>query len=184
MRLLGVARHPCRALAARHQREHQRPAPPIPPQGWRPPSIRPGRAGRHRRQAQRPSSTNSRLFKTPSQALAEALHCTDPMRPATIQQQRPSRPPAARRSLYQRPPLQATSWSAANAPRSSPSDPGRTGGVVRARRARTSAAESTETARELYDQVLALYPGRVNPGHALVVGACAQARTLKTFAFQ
>jgi hypothetical protein len=46
-------------LAAWHQREHQRPALPIPPQGRRPPSVRPGRAGRHRRRAQWPSSTNS-----------------------------------------------------------------------------------------------------------------------------
>ena len=55
---------PHSALAARHQREHQRPAPPVLPQGHRP--VRPLRSRpRHRRlQAQQPPSTDPRLDET------------------------------------------------------------------------------------------------------------------------
>jgi hypothetical protein len=69
----GLLLRPTQPLAARHQREHQRPAPPIPPQERRPAPARPGSAGCHRGRAEWPPSTNPRVQDTPSQALAEAL---------------------------------------------------------------------------------------------------------------
>jgi transposase, IS30 family len=59
-----VLLRPAQPLAARHQRKYQRPAPPIPGQEQRPAPLRPARTRRHRRGAQRPSSTNPWLSDT------------------------------------------------------------------------------------------------------------------------
>ena len=55
---------PPRPLAARLQREHQRPPAPVLPQRHRPLRPQPGRPRRRRRQPQRPPSTNPRLDET------------------------------------------------------------------------------------------------------------------------
>ena len=49
------------ALAARHEREHQRAPAPVLPQGHQPQPAQPGRPRRRRRRAQRPPSQNPRL---------------------------------------------------------------------------------------------------------------------------
>jgi IS30 family transposase len=55
---------PAEPLAAWYQREHQRPAPPIPAQRRRPAPVRSGSAGCHRVRAQWPPSTNPGLQDT------------------------------------------------------------------------------------------------------------------------
>ena len=52
---------PAQPLAARHQREHQRPAAPVLPQGHRPEPPQPRRPGRRRRRPQRPPPQDARL---------------------------------------------------------------------------------------------------------------------------
>ena len=52
---------PAQPLAAGHQREHQRPAAPVLPQGHRPEPPQPRRPGRRRRRAQRPPPQDARL---------------------------------------------------------------------------------------------------------------------------
>ena len=64
LRRPGLFLRPAQPLAARHQREHQRAAPPIPAQGRRPAPARPGRAGRDRRRAEWSPSTNPGLQDT------------------------------------------------------------------------------------------------------------------------
>ena len=68
----GLLLRPQVTLAARQQREHQRPATPVPTPTARLPNPHPGRLRRHRpRLNERPRQTLG--FKTPSQALAEVL---------------------------------------------------------------------------------------------------------------
>ena len=52
---------PAQPLAARHEREHQRPAAPVLPQGHRPEPPQPRRPRRRRRRAQRPPPQDTRL---------------------------------------------------------------------------------------------------------------------------
>ena len=52
---------PAHALAARHQREHQRPAAPVLPEGQRPVRAQRSRAGPGRRRTQRPAPQTPRL---------------------------------------------------------------------------------------------------------------------------
>ena len=73
-------RHRCRCLllrpeerlAARQQREHERSAAPVPAADSGLPHPQPGRPRRHRRRAQRPTSTDPRT-QTPSEALNKVL---------------------------------------------------------------------------------------------------------------
>ena len=55
---------PAQPLAARHEREHQRPAAPVLPQGHRPEPPQPRRPRRRRRRAQQPASQDTRLEDT------------------------------------------------------------------------------------------------------------------------
>ena len=55
---------PAQPMAARHQREHQRPAPAILPQGHRPFRIQPGLPRRRRRRTRRQAEKNPRLGQT------------------------------------------------------------------------------------------------------------------------
>ena len=59
-----LLRRPALALAARHQREHQRPAPPVLPQGHRPGPPHPRRPGRRRQRPQHPPPQDTRLEDT------------------------------------------------------------------------------------------------------------------------
>ena len=59
--LADLLLRPAQPLAARHQREHQRPAPPVLPQGHRPQPPQPRRPRRRRRRAQRPAPQDTRL---------------------------------------------------------------------------------------------------------------------------
>ena len=70
---------PAQPLAARHEREHQRAAAPVLPQGHRPVGPHPGRARPGRRRAQRPASTNPRLAET-IRGVREA-RCDDRLNP-------------------------------------------------------------------------------------------------------
>ena len=63
-RRAGLLLRSAQPLAARHQREHQRPAPPVLPQRHRPLHGHPGRARRRRRRTQRPTSTPTRIPDT------------------------------------------------------------------------------------------------------------------------
>src|ERR1035437_7058019 len=51
-------------VAARHEREHERPPPPVLPKGHQPRRGQPGRTRRRRRRTERPPSTNPRLVVT------------------------------------------------------------------------------------------------------------------------
>ena len=59
--LAGLLLRPAEPLAARHQREHQRAAAPVLPQGHRPRAPQPRRPGRRRRRAQRPPAQDARM---------------------------------------------------------------------------------------------------------------------------
>ena len=60
----GLLLRPAQPMAARHQREHQRPAAPILPQGHRPFRIQSGLPRRRRRRTQRQAEKNPRLGQT------------------------------------------------------------------------------------------------------------------------
>ena len=62
--IAGLLLRPQVALAARQQREHQRPAAPVPAPTHRLPDPHPGRPRRHRRRTQRTPSTDPRLQDT------------------------------------------------------------------------------------------------------------------------
>ena len=62
--LPGLLLRPAQPLAARHQREHQRPAAPVLPQGHRPQPAHPDRARRRRGRAQQPAPQDPRLEDT------------------------------------------------------------------------------------------------------------------------
>ena len=57
----GLLLRPAQPLAARHQREHQRAAAPVLPQGHRPRPAQPRRPRRRRRRAQHPPTQDARL---------------------------------------------------------------------------------------------------------------------------
>jgi hypothetical protein len=57
----GVLLRPAEPLAARHQREHQRAAQAVLPQGHRPRAPQPRRPGRRRRRAQQPPTQDARM---------------------------------------------------------------------------------------------------------------------------
>ena len=59
--LAGLLLRPAQPLAARHQREHQRAAAPVLPQGHRPRAPQRRRPRRRRRRAQRPAAQDARL---------------------------------------------------------------------------------------------------------------------------
>ena len=57
----GLLRRPAQPMAARHEREHQRAAAPVLPQGHRPLAMERRRPRRRRRRAQRPATQDTRL---------------------------------------------------------------------------------------------------------------------------
>jgi hypothetical protein len=79
----GLLLRPPLALAARHQREHQRPPPPVLPQRHRPVGPQPRTPRRRRRQPQQPSPQYPRLYATIRKA-RRAPRCKDRLRPPRI----------------------------------------------------------------------------------------------------
>ena len=64
---------PAQPLAARQQREHQRPVAPVLPQAHRDRALHPSRPRRRRRRTQRTALDKPSAGRSPSQALDEAL---------------------------------------------------------------------------------------------------------------
>ena len=77
----GLLLRPPRALAARHQREHQRPAAPVPAQRHRPVGPLRRRPRRHRGQPQQPAPQDARIHETIREARrASCAHRLNPPR--------------------------------------------------------------------------------------------------------
>jgi IS30 family transposase len=79
----GVLLRSTQPVAARHEREHQRLAPPVLPEGDRPGQTQPGGSGRGRCRAQQPSSQDARMenpSRGPRRAAARGRPPADPAR--------------------------------------------------------------------------------------------------------